>query len=690
MKRKRLHWRRLSIYVSMSLILLLEAIGISFLNSSQVGADSPPSSPPVEWCENGLPSSPYTTAPDGAVTIPAGDDSSYDNSAADTTYWFAPGTHTDLSVIVANDDTYIGAPGAIDNGGNSIQYAFQGQYNYTPDQDVTIEYLTIEDFEPTQGGGTVNGNGNNGWTEEYDLMEYNAPGAAMMLGGDNVVENNCLTENGEYGFNGYSYVDETFGDTFTGGATNITFSDNDVSYNNTEETEEGIEGGGKFWQNGNVTVTDNYFHNNIDSPGVWMDTDNAGFLVQDNYISDNGSEGLMYEISYNADIIDNTFIENGLTIGPTNPSFPTGAIYVSESGGNSTVPSNYAGVFNIQDNIFTNNWSGVIIYNNSVRYPGDGQDPGTLTPPSGVDIGTWINSTAIDDCPSDLAETTPVDYSSLCQWRSQNVTVQDNQFNFNPSDSFYDGGCSSTTGCGQNAIFATYIDSSAGEPYDAYPAWTIPNEISNDWNNVFSDNTYAGPWTFVYFNQGDIADWSQWTSGITDVQGSGDNFTAQDAGSTYTSTYNGNTPPTVSVTNLSTYQEIYGPSLAIDSTATANDGGSIVSAQLTVNGSDVGSALSSAPYDFNFNTIDYPDGTYTVGVLATDDQGDTNSNDVSVYISNGDLTGAGSVGLSDLAILADHYGTTTGATYAEGSILENGAVNLSDLAILAANWGWTS
>ena len=61
-----------------------------------------------------------------------------------------------------------------------------------------------------------------------------------------------------------------------------------------------------------MTVTGNYVHNNIDSPGIWMDTDNAGFLVKGNYISGNDGEGLMYEISYNADIIDNTFVDNAI------------------------------------------------------------------------------------------------------------------------------------------------------------------------------------------------------------------------------------------------------------------------------------------------------------------------------------------------------------------------------------------
>ena len=85
----------------------------------------------------------------------------------------------------------------------------------------------------------------------------------------------------------------------------------------------------------------------------------------------------MYEISYNANIIDNTFVDNAIVNGPGNPGFPTGAIYISESGGNSRVPSNYSGELNIQNNNFNDNWDGVVIYQNSNRYVGDGQDPGT-------------------------------------------------------------------------------------------------------------------------------------------------------------------------------------------------------------------------------------------------------------------------------------------------------------------------
>jgi hypothetical protein len=491
-----------------------------------------PSSPPVTWCESGLPASPYASAPAGSVTVPAGNNASFNFSTPNTTYWFAPGTHTlgtsmDGQVSPADGDTYVGAPGAVLNGQGVNQYAFIGDYQDLADEHVTIEYLTIENFHPSQGGGAVNGNGNNGWTEKYNLMKANSPGAAMMLGGDNVVSDNCLTQNGEYGFNGYSYVDETLGSTFTGGAINITFTDNDVSGNNTQKTASGIEGGGKFWQNGNVVVTGNYVHDNIDSPGLWMDTDNAGFLVQGNYISNNDAQGLMYEISYNADIVSNTFVGNAVWGGQGNKGFPAGAIYVSESGGNASVPSTYAGELNIQNNVFQDNWSGVVIYQNADRYVGDGQDPGTLTPPGGTNVDTWINN-APSACPSHLSETSPINYHSLCQWQSQNVTVQGNTFGFNPSDSIYGGQCTPANACGQNALFSVYSSTSA------YPTWSICNSISNNQNNHFSNNTYTGPWTFMYFNQGDTEGAAPWQAGVANVESSGNGFGAQDQGSTFT------------------------------------------------------------------------------------------------------------------------------------------------------------
>jgi hypothetical protein len=55
----------------------------------------------------------------------------------------------------------------------------------------------------------------------------------------------------------------------------------------------------------------------------------------------------------------------------------------------------------------------------------------------------------------------------------------------------------------------------------------------------------------------------------------------------------------------------------------------------------------------------------------------------------GDLDGDCAVGLPDLALLLSHFGTPTGATYADGDVDGDADVDLSDLAILLTHYGGT-
>ena len=55
----------------------------------------------------------------------------------------------------------------------------------------------------------------------------------------------------------------------------------------------------------------------------------------------------------------------------------------------------------------------------------------------------------------------------------------------------------------------------------------------------------------------------------------------------------------------------------------------------------------------------------------------------------GDLNEDGEVGLSDLAELLGHYGTTSGATYHDGDLDTAGDVELSDLPALLGVYGTT-
>jgi hypothetical protein len=92
-----------------------------------------PTAPKVRACGNGSVLSGPASAPAGAVTIPAGDNSktigldSY--IQANTTYWLAAGVHTlgstEYSQVIPKDgDTFIGAPGAVLYGLGVNRFAF--------------------------------------------------------------------------------------------------------------------------------------------------------------------------------------------------------------------------------------------------------------------------------------------------------------------------------------------------------------------------------------------------------------------------------------------------------------------------------------------------------------------------------------------------------------------------------------
>src|SRR5699024_9896865 len=119
---------------------------------------------------------------------------------------------------------------------------------------------------------------------------------------------------------------------------------NEIVGNNTDDWESkrpgcGCTGGGKFWATRGARIADNWIHDNH-GPGLWADTNNTEFLIAHNYVSDNEGEGLIYEASYNAAILENSFVRNGIE-GPRDPGFPKAAVYISESGSDARAGAEY-------------------------------------------------------------------------------------------------------------------------------------------------------------------------------------------------------------------------------------------------------------------------------------------------------------------------------------------------------------
>ena len=461
-------------------------------------------------------------APKGAVTVPAGNNAILRMNRAHTTYYFDTGKHTlgssEYSQIIPNNgDVYIGAPGAIIDGQGLNDSAFTN--NATG---VTIEYLTIQNFTPPGGQGAVNHNSGENWTIAHDTIQDNSPGAGMMIGSDDIVSGNCLTKNGEYGFNAYLDPTSASASSLTGGPVNVTLTGNEISDNDTYNWETvqpgcGCSGGGKFWKVDGATITGNYIHDNLGGAGIWADTDNTGFNISGNYFANNYGPAVEYEISYNAQITDNTFVDNAWGAGAANPGFPTGAIYASESGGDSRVPGYSSGSFSILNNTFTDNWSGVVLWESADRFCSSPSQPSAdcvLTDPTLFYYNS--SATAPGGCgeadltgatPGTNSGTPPADYYDGCRWKTQNVTVASNTFDFTQANV---PGCTlSANSCGENAIFSQYGTYPSWSPYKAY---AVEDALTAHQDNVFSDNTYSGPWSFMYRDQFRVMNYSRWRS----------------------------------------------------------------------------------------------------------------------------------------------------------------------------------
>ena len=145
---------------------------------------------------------------------------------------------------------------------------------------------------------------------------------------------------------------------------------------------DGDQGGFKLWQTDGVTIKDNYIHNNW-GPAAWADTDNANTTYTGNTITDNDAGAIIEEISYNFSITDNYIANNGWAGGLSNQSFPSPAIYISESGSDRTfggVPGcpetscsdqpSYSHESVISGNTMVDNGGGVFLWQDSNRFCG--------------------------------------------------------------------------------------------------------------------------------------------------------------------------------------------------------------------------------------------------------------------------------------------------------------------------------
>lgn len=429
----------------------------------------PPTTPPAQICGNSSVLDGPATPPAGAVTVDVGDDlgTLTADHPAGTTFWLAPGTHRFTNSIVPKDDnTYLGAPGAIVDGGDTLNIAFWEEYFDRSTDNVRLSHLTIQNFTSAgEDQGAVYAG--TGWRIDHTTFRDNGY-VALFVGTDNVVEYSCFENNGQLGIGTYR-LDEP--------AHNVTVDHNEFRYNNARNLQGcGCAGGMKWWETQAGKFTNNWVHHNRGA-GVWADYNNAEMLFDGNYINDNDSEGIFYEISYNFMISNNTLVRNALVKGASkNGNFPIAAIYISESGGVDEPGLRYSRS-EIHHNYLEDNWDGVALWESGNRYvgtDGDGFAPA---------------------------------YADPSRWKTQNIVVHNNEFRMNKTAA----GCEGNPNCGRNGLFSDWV------PVPGGPS-TSPNLSNNQYqlavsfnqNNRFQDNVYFGEWQFVAYDPSLLYDWTTW------------------------------------------------------------------------------------------------------------------------------------------------------------------------------------
>ncbi|MFJ5097180.1 right-handed parallel beta-helix repeat-containing protein [Streptomyces sp. NPDC088557] len=451
------------------------------------------------------------SAPAGAVSVdPAvvGDLAAKTaSSPAGSTFWLRPGTHRldgdrYAQVVPKEGNRYLGAPGAVLDGGKVNQYAFGGTA-----RGVTLSHLTVQRFVAPNNEGVVNHDMADGWVIEHTTIQHNS-GAGLMAGARQRLTGSCLRANGQYGMNAYKTGDSIRG---------LVVEGNEVVGNNTDDWERrepgcGCSGGIKFWAVDGADVRGNWVHDNRGA-GLWADNNNNDFRIEDNVIEANDGAALVYETSYNAVIRNNTIRRNNWVEGRASADggddFPYATVYVSESGGEPRVPARTDKI-EIYRNVLEDNWNGITLWENADRFCN-----------SPANTSTGYCTLLVKDtgrCARPAIAGAPL-YAD-CRWRTQRVDIHDNRFLLDPSV------LACTAGCGRMAVVANY---------GTYPDWSpyrgdrVARAITLEQHNHWHDNVYRGPWTFVANDPSRKLDPGQWRRAPY-LQDAGSTFTARSGG----------------------------------------------------------------------------------------------------------------------------------------------------------------
>ena len=160
-----------------------------------------------------------------------------------------------------------------------------------------------------------------------------------MLGTNMIVRDNYIHDNERAGIGAYNI-------------SGAVVEHNELAANNQSRTNPftatGSGAGIKIFQVDNITISDNYVHDNVTSPGIWVDGGSKSTKIEGNFVSNNDGPGVLVELDYGS-LVQGNLIENNND--PSLFGFKGGGIYIQNS-------SNA----DVSGNIMRGNLGGVWVY----------------------------------------------------------------------------------------------------------------------------------------------------------------------------------------------------------------------------------------------------------------------------------------------------------------------------------------
>lgn len=149
------------------------------------------------------------------------------------------------------------------------------------------------------------------------------------------------------------------------------------------------------------------------------------------------------------------------------------------------------------------------------------------------------------------------------------------------------------------------------------------------------------------------------------------------------------TAPTISVSAPNNGASVSGKSVTVSATASDNVGVSGV--QFKLDGNNLGSEDTSAPYTMTWDTSTVSNGTHKISAVARDAAGNTKTaTEITITVSNtyksADINEDGAVNILDFSLLVGKFGQS-GSGLGRADINSDSIVDIRDFSLLAAQFG---